>query len=161
MSAISYIRDPMNVALVMLPARMDSPKARAMLLAIGLQESRFEHRVQVRGPAHGFWQFEKGGGVKGVLTHQTTKPLILPILDSMGYDSRPDYAAEDCYDAIVHNDILACVFARLLLWTHPKPLPVRASPDVGWHYYLSTWRPGRPHRETWDDCFETAWSWVD
>ncbi|CAB3905984.1 hypothetical protein LMG3328_04544 [Achromobacter ruhlandii] len=31
-------------ALVLLPARMDTPAVRVMLLAIGLQESRFEHR---------------------------------------------------------------------------------------------------------------------
>ena len=28
-----------------------------MLLAIGLQESRFVHRRQIGGPACGFWQF--------------------------------------------------------------------------------------------------------
>lgn len=42
-------------ALSLLPARMDSSRARAMLLAIGLQESRFEYRRQMNnGPARGF-----------------------------------------------------------------------------------------------------------
>ena len=60
-------------ALSMLPATMDTPKARVMLLAIALQESGLAHRVQVGGPAHGLWQFERGGGVKGVLRCHTTR----------------------------------------------------------------------------------------
>lgn len=46
---------------------MDSTEARVMLLAIGLQESRFINRFQIvqgkpgaKGPARGFWQFEQG-----------------------------------------------------------------------------------------------------
>src|SRR3546814_4167946 len=55
-------------ALKLLPKQMDSREARVLLLAIGLQESGFEHRWQVidrrrpnrKGPARGFWQFELG-----------------------------------------------------------------------------------------------------
>ena len=48
MSAIAYVRQTILPAVLgMLPAKMDSPEARAMLLTIGLQESRFEHRVQI------------------------------------------------------------------------------------------------------------------
>lgn len=53
--------------LELLPAKMDTPKARVMMLAIGMQESRFEHRKQIGGPARGFFQFEEAGGVRGVL----------------------------------------------------------------------------------------------
>ncbi len=148
---MKYIDSIMNVALSLLPAKMDSPQGRAMLIAIGLQESRFEHRRQIGGPAHGFWQFEAGGGVKGVLNHPVTKPLILPILDEL------KYAPDDCYNAIADNDVLACVFARLLLWTDSKPLPVQADPDGAWFAYVRTWRPGKPHRETWRDLWEQAW----
>ena len=45
----------------LLPARMDTRAARALLVAIGLQESRFEHRRQIGGPARGFFQFEAMG----------------------------------------------------------------------------------------------------
>jgi len=42
-------------ALAILPAKMDTPQARVMLLAIGLQESEFAHRRQMgNGPARGF-----------------------------------------------------------------------------------------------------------
>lgn len=137
-------------AAAMLPARLDAAKARVLLIAIGLQESRFEHRRQIRGPAVGWWQFESGGGVYGVLTHSASKPLIEPALATLRY--RPG----DCYDAIAHNDVLACIFARLLLFTHPKPLP--ASADTAWRYYLDTWRPGRPHAESWEAFYLQAWA---
>ena len=57
--------DAVRPAMALLPARMDTPEADCMLLAIGLQESRFVHRRQIGGPARGFWQFEKGTRVIG------------------------------------------------------------------------------------------------
>ena len=69
----AILRTAINPALGMLPAKMDTDAARVMLLAIGLQESRFEHRRQMgNGPARGFWQFEKGGGVKGCVQHPSS-----------------------------------------------------------------------------------------
>lgn len=135
-------------ALGLLPPHMDTRDARVMLSAIGMQESRFRHRRQIGGPARGFWQFESGGGVHGVLTHHATKPLITPALEVLRYQPG------DCYHAIEHNDVLACVFARLLLWSHPRPLPRDAG--EAWQYYLDTWRPGKPHRGTWDAFYATA-----
>jgi hypothetical protein len=156
-SAIAYIRQSIiPVTLGMLPTKMDSPAARAMLLAIGLQESRFTHRKQIGGPAHGFWQFERGGGVVGVLNHASTRTTILSILDAMGYDA----TADTSYEAITDNDVLAGVFARMLLWTHPRALPSQADQEGAWFYYINCWRPGRPHRSTWDEFYETAWGMV-
>ena len=158
MSAIAYINQTViPAALGMLPAKMDTPAARAMLLAIGLQESRFEHRRQIGGPARGYYQFERGGGVRGVLNHSATRPIIEQVLTAMTYGT----ADEISYNAIEHNDILATIYARLLLWTHPRPLPVRAVPEQGWFYYTATWRPGKPHRATWDDFYETAWGMTE
>lgn len=142
-------------ALKMLPERMDSPEARAMLVAIGLQESKFEARVQGNGgPAHGFWQFEHGGGVVGVLNHAASKSLISSALLTLEYD----FASQTSYTAIVHNDILACVFARLLLWTDPKALPKVGQREYSWNYYLNLWRPGLPHRSSWDAYYDEAWA---
>ncbi len=158
MERIYYVqKDVVPVALGWLPAKMSSPEGVAMLLAIGLQESKFEHRKQVGGPAKGFWQFELGGGVKGVLTHPVTQPLVLPVLKLLGYeqDSRA------CYDAIQHNDVLACVFARLLLWTVPGRLPTSRQPEKGWMQYNDGWRPGKPHPESWEKNFDLAWDLVE
>ena len=137
-------------ALALLPAKLESAKSRVMLMTIGLQESRFEQRRQVQGPARGFWQFEEGGGMRGVLEHHASKPLIESALEIL------QYRRGDCFEALPHNDVLACVFARLLLWTHPGALP--ASPATAWAYYLATWRPGKPHPETWEEFYRQAWT---
>ncbi len=155
---IYYVqKDVIPVALGWLPARMNTHEAVAMMLAIGLQESKFEYRKQVEGPAKGFWQFEMGGGVKGVLTHPVTGPIVLPVLKLLGYaqDSRA------CYDAIQHNDVLAAVFARLLLWSVPGRLPTSKETEKAWLYYCEGWRPGKPHPQTWEKNFNTAWDFVN
>jgi hypothetical protein len=145
-------------ALVLLPAAMGSPSAMAMLLAIGLQESKLKNRHQIGGPAHSYWQFEQGGGVVGVLKHPSTKPHIQSVLAALDYDQTTDAPA--CYAIIEHNDILAASFARLLLWTLPQGLPDADDPEAGWQAYIKAWRPGKPHRETWDAYFEQAWQVV-
>lgn len=131
--------------LELLGSRFMSAQADAMLLAIGQQESRFLYRRQIRGPARSYWQFERGGGVVGVLTHRASKPHAIRICNELGYS--PESA--DVYDAMADNDILACAFARLLLWTDPKPLPLLS--ESGWDYYLRNWRPGKPKEDTWRD----------
>jgi len=144
----------MPAALAFLPAPMDSPEARAQMLAIGFQESGFAVRKQSSGPARGFWQFEERGGVNGVLGHPKAKPIIdaiLPILVVKPWE---------CYDAIEQNDVLACIFARLLLWTHPQPLPRKDNAPGAYNYYLDLWRPGRPHKEVWSVNFQRAWEIV-
>ena len=54
MTLEQVMRDAVRPALALLPAAMNTPQARCMLLAIGLQESRFVHRRQIGGPARGF-----------------------------------------------------------------------------------------------------------
>lgn len=146
---VKYFIDP---GLSLLPSKMDTPEARAMLLAIGFQESAFKYRLQIGGPARGFWQFEKGGGVAGVLNHPSTKSTILAICEELRIESTP----ESCYQAIAYNDALACAFARLLLWTVPAPLPAITEPIVAWNYYLTAWRPGKPHQDTWGSLHARA-----
>jgi len=140
----------------LLPPVMRSIPAKAMLIAIGLQESRFTHRTQINGPARGYYQFEQGGGTRGVLTHPHTKRTSTGILVSLDYTTDIDI----CHEALAHNDALATVFARLLLWTHPDDLPGEQEHEVAWQQYLSTWRPGKPHRETWNAFYDQAWEMV-
>lgn len=71
-------------AFLLLPARMESAEAVQMLLSIGLQESRFTYRRQIGGPARGFWQFERGGGVAGVLRHPSSRDAALKVCDARG-----------------------------------------------------------------------------
>lgn len=144
-------------AYALLPQGMRSQEATALLLAIGLQESRFTHRRQVNGPARSFWQFEIGG-LRGVLHHQASRPALLEVLASLRYP--PDRDPALTFVAIEHNDTLAACCARCLLWTLPGPLPGPGEPAEGWRQYLEAWRPGRPVHETWYGHYTMAWSAV-
>ncbi len=138
--------------LVLLPGKMNTPEARAMLFAIGMQESRFEHRLQVGGPARGFWQFERGG-ISGVLGHHASMGFITAVCGALVIPSNEF----SCYEAVAYNDPLACCFARLLLYTLPEGLPAMNEQAKGWQQYLAAWRPGKPREETWKSYFNTAW----
>lgn len=142
--------------MAVLPERMDSTPARAMLHAIALQESGFRHRRQIRGPARGWWQFEPIG-VRGVLEHRATRTTAEQACALLGY-SAADY--KSLCNAIEHNDMLACAFARLLLWRLPNALPAREDEDGAWYQYIDTWRPGKPHRERWGDNYRQSWEAV-
>lgn len=149
-------------ALALLPARMDTPGARVMLLAIGLQESRFAHRQQIGGPARGFWQFEKGtrasrGGVWGVFLHAASKGHLAALCKARSVACDPDAI----YPALAYDDVLAAGVARLLLWTDPKALPPVGDAAAGWALYLRTWRPGRPHPKTWPALYALAMAAVE
>ena len=143
-------------ALSMLPERMNTQAARAMLLAIGLQESRFTHRRQIRGPARGFWQFEVAG-VRGILTHRLTRQPITEVLHRLQYQLNEATAIQPVLE---HNDILAAAFARLNLWWLPTRLPTATQPVQAWEQYLETWRPGRPHPHTWEGFYQRAWRYL-
>ncbi|MES2346113.1 MAG: hypothetical protein V4641_00950 [Pseudomonadota bacterium] len=135
---------------------LDSPQARHQLLAIALQESGLKHRRQVTstgkedGPAVSFWQFEKGGGCKGVLTHIATQGRMRAACATHGVEATP--AA--LWEAMKTNDVLGAIAARLLLYTLPQPLPM-ASVD-GWNQYIAAWRPGKPHPGKWADNWHEA-----
>ena len=144
-----------KATVALLPPRLDSPEAKAMMIAIAMQESRWDERRQIGGPARGFFQFEFNG-VKGVLNHKSAGPFIKHVLDRLDYDHKP----ETSYVAIEHNDPLAFAYARCLLWTLPGLLPGRGEVDEGWEQYIEAWRPGKPRRSTWDKFFNDAWNIV-
>lgn len=147
------IHHSITIALRLLPLKMDTQAARVMMLATGLQESRFKHRRQLVGnppqpvgPAKGFWQFEKGGGCVGVLTHRASKALMIAACERSGVPA----TSAALWNAIENDDVLAATAARLLLYTDPAPLPIITDIDGAWDYYMRCWRPGKPHRATWD-----------
>jgi hypothetical protein len=153
---IRLIRDyAIPAALSTLPPAMASRDAAALLLAIARQESDGECRVQVGGPARGYWMFEQGGGVRGVLSHPKTADLARTVWRALDYPNVPTTWA--VYDALRHNDVLAAAFARLLLWTLPDALPGQADPDTGWRLYVSAWRPGKPRQERWAESWRIGW----
>ena len=148
-------------AYAVLPPIMNSPNATAMVLACGLQETKFRDRRQIGGgPGRGFWQFERGGGVKGIVTHPDTRDYLRAALVALRYEKAIGQTLM-IYQALEHNDVLAAVMARLNLWWLPSALPKRDDVDGSWSQYIKAWNPGAPHRSTWDNHYALAHSIVD
>lgn len=141
-------------ALDLLPPGMDTPKARVMLLAIGLQESRFIYRRQVNGPARGFWQFE--GGRMSLLAEVFQNTKTAAFCERLCISRKVMHAVPSIYAAIENDDVLAAGIARLGLWTNPATLPSVDDADGAWSYYVGTWHPGKPHRDTWNGFHAAA-----
>lgn len=140
-----YPKDAVEEAFQLLPVKMDSPAARTVLAAIGFQESDgYKVRRQYgNGPAAGFWQFERGG-IKGVMLHKASARLALEVCEKRHID----FNSEKIWEALQIDDVLAAVFARLLMFTDPYPLPDTA--DEAWDMYAKRlWRPGKPHPDKW------------
>lgn len=145
------------IAQHILPPQMHTPRATAMLLAVGCQESGFKYRRQHHnGPARGFWQFEEGG-VRSVLSHHRSAEAIARALHTLCYGGVQAALVEPIHAALEHNDILAACFARCLLWTDLRPLPGPNDHELGWQIYLDTWRPGRPRPQSWEGNYLVAW----
>ncbi|MCJ1887432.1 hypothetical protein LNN38_21405 [Pseudomonas sp. LA21] len=139
-------RSIIEPALLLLPAKMESPQAVVMLLVIGLQESQFTYRRQMgNGPARSFWQAEQGGGmVTGLLRYRidNVRELATGLCAVRGVVP----AAPEVWNAIEHDDVLAAGLARLLLYTDPARLPALGDEAGAWDLYLRTWRPGAHSR---------------
>lgn len=148
----AVIRDILMPAYAILPRALMSAEATVLLLAIGLQESRFEHRRQIHGPARGFWQFERGGGVVGVLSHEASRESAFVVCEYRDVTATTRHV----YERLEHDDILAACFARLLLATDPKRLPALDNYSAAWDVYRRVWRPGRPHPNTWPGLYAKA-----
>ena len=144
-------------AFALLPSRLDSPEARALVAAICLQESGLKYRRQVGGPARGLAQFEISG-CKEVIGGHATYDVAKSVLGALLYADASDL---DAHVALEHNDVLAVAFARLLLWADRERLPPEHDAEAGWGYYLRRWRPGKPRHEAWAGNWDAAWSAVD
>lgn len=167
MTRIALHREVLDPAFRLLPESMDSWPARAMLEAIARQESGadLKHRRQIGsyrngapvfGPARGLWMFEKGGGVAGVLEHRASRAHAARVCHVYGLDPT---RLTTVHHALEHQDVLAAVFARLLLYTDPRLLPQSAKESAqGWLIYLATWGPGKPKPQTWAAYFTAAWA---
>lgn len=161
-----YLRAAVVPALSLFPMDMDTANARAMMVAIPLQESSLKFRKQLEnGPARGYPQFELGldgagravGGLSLLLKHAVAGPLCARVVDALDY---ADLTPRELHGAMTHNDVLAAAMTRALLLTFPGPLPGPQEPEEGWHQYLSCWRPGKPHPEKWLGCYRLAWDTV-
>ena len=140
-----YPKDAVNESYKLLPMKMDSPFARVNQAAIGYQESDgyLTRRQYGNGPARGYWQFEEGGGVKGVMEHKATAELARSVCHARGVP----FVRRAVWEALETDDVLAAAFCRLLMWTDSGKLPTNEAD--GWAMYARTWRPGKPHPDKW------------
>ncbi len=150
---LAFIRDKVirQTFAEVLPSKFDTREAEVMLLAIGLQESGFQAREQHGGPARSFWQFERGG-IRGVLACPDTKTYAQMVCAHRGIPPTIDAV----YARMLDDDLLGCAFARLLLYSDPKPLPAIGDAHGAWNYYLHNWRPGKPGPDRWAGHYATA-----
>lgn len=155
----TIIKTAIDPAMALLKWVPDSRESRCLLLAIGLQESRFENRRQMgNGPARGFWQFERGtaasrGGVWGVFLHPASAGMLRQLCAERGCPPSPS----NIWEAIEHDDVLAAGLARLLILTDPFKLPALGDVDGAWRLYAQRcWRPGKPHPQTWPGFYAQA-----
>lgn len=167
MSPDRFLEHVIDPALHYLQNNIQGPKvtddARRMLLAIALQESgpalnaRYQsYPSTTPGPARGFWQFEQGGGVSGVLNHSASKAWAAKLCSELEVASH----SAAVWRSLEGHDILSTGFARLLLWTDPKALPMESQQQAAWDYYIRNWRPGKPHPDKWPANWSTACSSV-
>jgi len=129
------------------------PNPAALIGAIGDHESGWSTRDQLEvidgklvpgqiGPATGFGQFEKNGGVSGVMTHPASRNIAAWFIERAGLPFDKDAVWRSF--VTVNGDELHVVFMRLLLLTDPQPIPTAdsSSEEAAFRYYLRSWRPG-------------------
>lgn len=156
--------DAIEYAMSVLPEKMASFDAEVLMLAthyqedpegLGYQKVRRTEDTSpenfidgttkwAKGPARGLWQFERGGGVKGVMNHKSTSDLARKACHTFGVAFVPEVVHLE----LEKNPRLAAVFARLLLWTDPSVVPRAGGHDSAFSMYLRVWRPGAYDRGT-------------
>lgn len=130
--------------------------ARRNLVAISVKEADAKSRHQILdnpdsgGPARGLFQFERGGGVKGVMQHPASSEAAKKLCEFY----RVEWNRSAIWRTLEGHDRLAAVFARLLLYTDPRPL--RDDQAGTLEYYLANWRPGVENRAKWPMSWATA-----
>jgi len=148
-----------DAALSVLPARLTSGAARAMLVAIALQESDLRHRRQIGGPALSYLMWEPGedSALPGVLKHPATKDMARDFIAALDYTGLD---AEELRQATVYDCTLSAGLGRLLLYTLPMALPQRHDSTEAWGQYMQAWRPGKGKPERWLTRWLAAWELI-
>jgi hypothetical protein len=127
-------------------------RARLLLAAIAIEESGLAARLQAPGPARGWWQMERAGGVRGVLNHPRSAIAAAKICSELCIPADETTV----YEAMAWSDLLSAAFARLLLWTDTAALPPAGSTDAAYAVYLRCWRPGKPSPKRWAGSYQQA-----
>ena len=137
---------------VEVPVKRDS---HVLLLAIAGQETNYRTRLQQPIDfAHGWFQFELGGATKGVLSNSATSIIAKRLCANYNLVATPKAVWTTLGKP--EGDNLAVGFARLLLWSDPKPLPAVGDEDAAYATYIKNWGPGKPDRARWRMVYPQA-----
>jgi peptidoglycan L-alanyl-D-glutamate endopeptidase CwlK len=145
--------DPALAELAALGVRA-TDAARAMLYAAGLQESNLTARFQAmpaasavrKGAGRGLWQM-RPDDVNRVLSGNSTRERSETAANKHVGSVNPHAV----WATLEYDDILAAIFARLMLWPDPAalPAPAAANEQAAWDYYVRCWRPAPPRQQGW------------
>lgn len=139
------LRTDIAAGLALLPANMDGLPPSILLYCTCLQENPKRLPKQVGGPAVGDYQFERGGGIRGIMN--PAFKTVFAAAQSACAQRDVEFTAAAIYEALKTDPVLAAALARLLYYTDPKPLPAVGDESGAWALYLRTWRPGAYARQ--------------
>lgn len=140
---MNYLQQDIEDGLSLLPITMRAAAAKVLLYATSRQENPKRLPQQVGGPAVGDYQFERGGGVKGVVEHRSVAEFTRAVCRAR----KVQCDTGNIYEALKTDPVLAAALARLLYYTDPKALPAVGDEAGAWALYLRTWRPGAYARQ--------------
>lgn len=148
------LKSDIEAGLALLPEPLRTIDAKVQLYATSIQENptraprqliKKDGTLQPIGPAAGDYQFEKTGGVRGLLNFKSDR--LQSMLRSVCTARRVPQTPDGLFDAIQRDPILAAALARLLYFTDLGALPKAGAEQYAWDVYLRTWRPGAYERD--------------
>lgn len=148
------LKSDIEAGLALLPDALRTLDAKVQLYATSIQENptraprqliKKDGRLQPIGPAAGDYQFEKTGGIRGLLNFKNDR--VQSMLRSVCAARQVPQTIDGLFDGIQTDPILAAALARLLYFTDAGALPKAGAEQYAWEVYLRTWRPGAYERD--------------
>lgn len=148
------LKTDIAAGLALLPESLGTLDARVQLYATSIQENptraprqiiRKDGKLQPVGPAAGDYQFEKTGGIAGLVRFKNAR--VSNMLADVCNARRVAITVDALFDAIQVDPVLAAALARLLYFTDSGALPKAGAEQYAWDVYLRTWRPGAYERD--------------
>lgn len=148
------LKADIDAGLVLLPEPLRTLDAKVQLYATSTQENltraprqliKKDGKLQPIGPAAGDYQFEKTGGIRGLINFKSAR--VQQMLTEVCKARKVAMTADALFDAIQFDPVLAAALARLLYYTDAGALPKAGAEQYAWDVYLRTWRPGAYQRD--------------
>lgn len=148
------LKSDIDSGLAQLPESLRTLDAKVQLYATSIQENptraprqiiKKDGKLQAIGPAAGDYQFEKTGGIRGLINFKSDR--LQQMLSEVCKARKVAVAVDALFDAIQVDPVLAAALARLLYFTDSGVLPKAGAEQYAWEVYLRTWRPGAYERD--------------